>query len=1020
MNKMASGFGTEDIAIDSDKTAAVKTMTLKIERLFTGVKVTFDDESEKEKKQWIVISGSQQNRQNAKEFIMSLCNPEVTRELVSVDQELNMKTVENVEKDTGAVITIDGTRKLHLSGSACAFAKALSQLETTYTLLEESEASALKLPTARPPSAQFLSAAGSGSEPPKQAADTVPSEDKGVELIVSNLELGCTKEDIISLFAAFDVRKVVKKKKRKRKLYVTLGSLKQAVSLCQKFNGREFKGRQLVIGMSSNNIRTCKAVRSTSDWTSTQHQVLKDEVAPLVDGQFIIPEIADDLSDLEDEEGDVSPEKPAATNAKDQDTRNNKNQKSAAAANAAKKQQFSGGKTVPSRPQPAGKRGQQREKFGAPEKAVTSRRKMTSDQKTSSVKAREVSSVAQPEIAEDDLDVELLFGSGFEPETRAAAPSNKPADSQNQNTESNLASVCKQAIIDGHRQEDVESALCFLDYSDREITYDELVATILSVKSQQPQKPEDRATYTSRHMEHRRDSEDHNHSIILVSDDSMMDDNSVLFVGEDRNNSVCLADSFPIGAASKSTPSGTQQQSHNAKVWTEHRSPQKHPPTVHAEWPGPAASQPQLKAATALMDRSVQGPMRSSYSEVIQKKHPVSNESSVASGCKRKSFSDDEEQTCVLKPYRHRDGVDTGNNQAAKSAGVTGSSCDQLELFHIVVDGSNVAMEHGNGKVFSCKGLQICADYFLQRGHQVTIWVPLWRKYRNQKPEHPIRDQDVMEQLEDQGVLKFTPARKLPSGKFFASHEDKWVLDLAVQIDAVVVSNDHFREFAQQSAEYCHILTNRLLPFQFVNDIFMPIPDPMGRNGPLLKEFLQKGWDTRRAEKRNPSPAFLARGPPAQPAPPPWSLSARPPPNQRYPGPRSQQPRPQVRHPGQFQPTGLSGQLSQVRPPGHSQQARLPGQFPPAQHPQPAGGPAPIRPPAAASKVFKGSTPQQSINVQQRPSRHPDVTADLLKALKEMFPGQEQEPKIRSVLQNHASETDLNRLTNYCVSALFL
>nr|KAG5704525.1 hypothetical protein BaRGS_003836 [Batillaria attramentaria] len=68
-----------------------------------------------------------------------------------------------------------------------------------------------------------------------------------------------------------------------------------------------------------------------------------------------------------------------------------------------------------------------------------------------------------------------------------------------------------------------------------------------------------------------------------------------------------------------------------------------------------------------------------------------------------------------------------------------------------------------------------------------------------------------------------------------------WVLDLAVNIDGVVVSNDHFREFAQQGPG--------LLQFQFVNDIFMPTPDPLGKFGPLLNEFLQKGWGMRHAER---------------------------------------------------------------------------------------------------------------------------------------------------------------------------
>ena len=53
------------------------------------------------------------------------------------------------------------------------------------------------------------------------------------------------------------------------------------------------------------------------------------------------------------------------------------------------------------------------------------------------------------------------------------------------------------------------------------------------------------------------------------------------------------------------------------------------------------------------------------------------------------------------------------------------------------------------------------------------------------------------------------------------------------------------------------------------------------------------------------------------------------------------------------------------------------------------------------------------------PVRHQKVTEQLFEELKTVFPEKDQEEKIREVLQNHKTETDLNRLTNYCMSALF-
>ena len=54
------------------------------------------------------------------------------------------------------------------------------------------------------------------------------------------------------------------------------------------------------------------------------------------------------------------------------------------------------------------------------------------------------------------------------------------------------------------------------------------------------------------------------------------------------------------------------------------------------------------------------------------------------------------------------------------------------ELRPIVIDGSNVAIQHsiaiGRGSHrFSSEGLKTCVDFFKQRGHEVTAFVPQYR-----------------------------------------------------------------------------------------------------------------------------------------------------------------------------------------------------------------------------------------------------------------------------------------------------
>ena len=58
-------------------------------------------------------------------------------------------------------------------------------------------------------------------------------------------------------------------------------------------------------------------------------------------------------------------------------------------------------------------------------------------------------------------------------------------------------------------------------------------------------------------------------------------------------------------------------------------------------------------------------------------------------------------------------------------------------LLPIIIDGSNVAMSHGNKERFSCRGIKLCVDWFKNRGHKdITVFVPKWRK-ETSKPEAP-------------------------------------------------------------------------------------------------------------------------------------------------------------------------------------------------------------------------------------------------------------------------------------------
>uniref|UniRef100_A0A182J7N9 Uncharacterized protein n=1 Tax=Anopheles atroparvus TaxID=41427 RepID=A0A182J7N9_ANOAO len=189
-------------------------------------------------------------------------------------------------------------------------------------------------------------------------------------------------------------------------------------------------------------------------------------------------------------------------------------------------------------------------------------------------------------------------------------------------------------------------------------------------------------------------------------------------------------------------------------------------------------------------------------------------------------------------------GVELGGTSLAVAAAVVaaGSPASSLageeSLRPIVIDGSNVAMSHGNKEVFSCRGIRLCVDWFKNRGHKdITVFVPKWRK-ESSRPDNPVKDGEILSELEKERMLVFTPSR-LVGGKRMVCYDDRYILKLAADNDGVVVSNDNYRDLVQESSEFKKVVEERVLMYSFVNDRFMPPDDPLGRSGPTLDNFLR-------------------------------------------------------------------------------------------------------------------------------------------------------------------------------------
>lgn len=148
---------------------------------------------------------------------------------------------------------------------------------------------------------------------------------------------------------------------------------------------------------------------------------------------------------------------------------------------------------------------------------------------------------------------------------------------------------------------------------------------------------------------------------------------------------------------------------------------------------------------------------------------------------------------------------------------------------------------HGNKEVFSCQGIQLAVDWFQERGHQnITVFVPAWRKEQS-RPDAPITgqgenmsartsvlqqvsvnshcltDQEILRRLEKEKILVFTPSRRV-QGRRVVCYDDRFIVKLAYESDGIIVSNDNYRDLANEKPEWKKFIDERLLMYSFVND----------------------------------------------------------------------------------------------------------------------------------------------------------------------------------------------------------
>lgn len=79
--------------------------------------------------------------------------------------------------------------------------------------------------------------------------------------------------------------------------------------------------------------------------------------------------------------------------------------------------------------------------------------------------------------------------------------------------------------------------------------------------------------------------------------------------------------------------------------------------------------------------------------------------------------------------------------------------------------------------------------------------------------------QEILTNLEQRGHVKFTPSRRIGT-KRIVSYDDRYILDAAIEMSGIVVSNDHFRDFLdEEGGKYKKVIEEQQLMYTFVEDL---------------------------------------------------------------------------------------------------------------------------------------------------------------------------------------------------------
>uniref|UniRef100_A0A7S1TE81 RNase NYN domain-containing protein n=1 Tax=Compsopogon caeruleus TaxID=31354 RepID=A0A7S1TE81_9RHOD len=136
----------------------------------------------------------------------------------------------------------------------------------------------------------------------------------------------------------------------------------------------------------------------------------------------------------------------------------------------------------------------------------------------------------------------------------------------------------------------------------------------------------------------------------------------------------------------------------------------------------------------------------------------------------------------------------------------------------VIIDGSNVAYDHGCGNSYSARGILLALEYFEQRQHDTVAIVNRRHSQITGGPrQRPGHDADValLDELRRQGRLCYCPVDE---------DEDLYILQYAARNDALILSNDWYRKevksqlTAMNRARLADLISRNRISYMFIRD----------------------------------------------------------------------------------------------------------------------------------------------------------------------------------------------------------